>query len=1074
MAGLMGLSGVARAGSAVAAPVWRITALADTTVAPGGQLIYEVEIRNVGDEEASSTVAPITVSGVLPQGETVVEAHESIFNPSGVECSPPGPDPRVFSCTYPGSIRNIPGDIRRLGVVTAVEPSAAREVLPATFQVAGGGAAVAQTVASSRVTTEAPSFGIAAFDVSVSGDRLDTPFTQAAGHPYEETTNIDFNTFTSPEPLKGDLRPVEDPKDIEIHLRPGFTGNTTALAKCTGEQLANGESLEALPLCPLGSQVGTTMLRVNGTSSGPLVIGPLPVFNMVAPPDAPAELGFNVASTIVTINIGVRTGSDYGLTAHVDDVSQGLDLASTSLTLWGVPSDPSHDPERACPGAEPPSSNGPSCQAPSGSEAALLRNPTSCSPVGEGLPMSIRADSWQHPGVWSAPKTVYTHTGKGYPYPEAEWGPRQGTTGCEKVPFEPGFTDLPSTGEAGAPAGFSFDVTLPQPDEGGTIAESDLRKAVVRLPAGVRISPSSADGLQACSPAQIGLHDASKPSCPDASKLGTASIVTPALEKPLTGSIYLATPHENPFGTLMAIYIVTRGSGVTIKLAGKIELDPATGQLTTTIDENPQQPFNDVHLEFDGGPRAPLTTPEACGTYTTNARFTGWNGKTVESNPTFTITTGAGGNHACTAPGFTPSFTAGTTNPIAGRFSPLVLSFSRNDSEQQIVGLTDTFPPGVSAVLKGVAQCSDAQVKAAEAGTGGCPQASRIGSVTVASGAGPDPYFLKGSVYLTGSYNNGPFGEAVVVPAVAGPFDLGNVVVRGSIRIDPHTAQPTVVSDPFPQFVKDTGIPTDVRRVDVNLDRPGFTFNPTNCSELHATGTLTGSGGAVANVSSRFEAAECRSLAFHPGFRVSTAAKTSRPRGAALHVTVTSGAGQANIRSVHVSLPKSLPSRLTTLQKACADSVFSANPAACPAESRVGYASAVTPLLAARLAGPVYFVSHGGAKFPDLTVVLQGEGVTVQLSGETFINGRTNVTSSTFRTVPDVPIERFDLTLPQGRFSALAATASLCKGKLSMPTRIVGQNGAVVQRTTRIAVGGCPKHRKAARKQHAKHTRKHS
>jgi hypothetical protein len=283
------------------------------------------------------------------------------------------------------------------------------------------------------------------------------------------------------------------------------------------------------------------------------------------------------------------------------------------------------------------------------------------------------------------------------------------------------------------------------------------------------------------------------------------------------------------------------------------------------------------------------------------------------------------------------------------------------------------------------------------------------------------------------------------------------VVVRGSIRVDQRTAQPTVVSDPFPRFVGSTGIPTDVRRVDVTLDRPGFTFNPTNCKELKVTATLTGSGGTSAHVSSRFQAAECRGLRFHPGFRVTTVARTSRQIGAALHVTVTSGPGQANIHSVHVSLPKVLPSRLTTLQKACADSVFEANPAACPAASRVGSATTTTPILAARLSGPVYFVSHGGARFPDLEIVLQGEGVTVVLGGETFIDEHTNVTSSTFRTVPDVPVTRFDLTLPQGRFSALAATANLCKRKLVMPTRIVGQNGAVEQQSTRIAVSGCPK-----------------
>ncbi len=302
------------------------------------------------------------------------------------------------------------------------------------------------------------------------------------------------------------------------------------------------------------------------------------------------------------------------------------------------------------------------------------------------------------------------------------------------------------------------------------------------------------------------------------------------------------------------------------------------------------------------------------------------------------------------------------------------------------------------------------------------------------------------------------------MPANAGPFHLGNVVVRGSIRIDPHTAQPTIVSDPFPRFVGSTGIPTDIRRVDVTLDRPGFTFNPTSCAELHTTGTLTSVGGASAALSQRFQAADCRGLAFKPKFQVSTLAKSSRKNGAALHVVVRSGAGQANIGYVHVSLPKILPSRLTTLQKACADSVFNANPASCPAPSRVGEAVARTPLLSRQLRGPVYFVSHGGAAFPDLVTVLQGEGITINLVGQTDI--KKNVTSSTFASVPDVPVTRFDLTLPTGPYSALAATGNLCKQKqkLTMPTRIVGQNGAVIEQTTKIAVSGCPKAKKPKRK----------
>jgi hypothetical protein len=362
-------------------------------------------------------------------------------------------------------------------------------------------------------------------------------------------------------------------------------------------------------------------------------------------------------------------------------------------------------------------------------------------------------------------------------------------------------------------------------------------------------------------------------------------------------------------------------------------------------------------------------------------------------------------------------------------------------------------------VLKGVTRCPDA-----DANAGTCPEASRIGSVTVGSGAGANPFFLKGSVYLTGPYNGGPFGDAVIVPAVAGPFHLGNVVVRGSISIDPHTAQATVASDPLPQFVGTTGIPTDIRRVDVMLDRPGFSFNPTNCQAESVAGTLTGAQGASASVSSHFQAANCATLPFHPTFKVATEAKHTRGGGAALKVAVTSGPGQANIHAVKVKLPRQLASRLSTLQQACTERVFAADPAGCPAGSIVGSARAVTPLLAGPLSGPAYFVSHGGARFPELVIVLQGEGVTLQLAGETQIDEHTNITTSTFRTVPDAPVSTFSLSLPRGPHSALGSTADLCKAALAMPTLIVGQNGARIQRATKISVSGCARHRKARRR----------
>ena len=392
------------------------------------------------------------------------------------------------------------------------------------------------------------------------------------------------------------------------------------------------------------------------------------------------------------------------------------------------------------------------------------------------------------------------------------------------------------------------------------------------LPAGLELDPSAANGLEACSEAQIGYlpgksaevgHPQFTPdaaSCPDASKVGSVEVVSPLLDHTIKGGVYLAAQDANPFKSLLALYIAVHDpvSGVVLKLPGKVTADPATGQLTATFAENPQLPFEDMKLDFFGGERASLMTPPVCGQYAASASFASWAQPASPMSPfvkPFSISSGC-------APGFAPSLTAGTVSNGAGSFSPFTLSFARSDGEQQVKGLTFTMPPGASAKLAGVPECSDA-----DAAAGTCPESTRIGSVTVGSGVGSDPFFLKGSVYLTGPYDNGPFGEAVVVPANAGPFKLGNVVVRGSIRIDPRTAQATVVSDPFPQFVGSTGIPTDVRRVDVTLDRPGFSFNPTNCSELKTTGTLTSVGGASAVLSQRFQAADCSRLAFETGLQ---------------------------------------------------------------------------------------------------------------------------------------------------------------------------------------------------------------
>jgi hypothetical protein len=639
------------------------------------------------------------------------------------------------------------------------------------------------------------------------------------------------------------------------------------------------------------------------------------------------------------------------------------------------------------------------------------------------------------------------------------------------LPFAPSISVVPGSSVADAPTGLHVDLHVPpaglQDPEG--LAEADLKDAVLSLPAGLAVNSAVANGLGVCSPAEIGLGSAEPAACPDSSKVGSVEIDTPILPHPLEGAVYVAQQGDNPFGSLLAIYIAVADpeTGVVVKLAGHVVADPVTGQLKTTFDNNPQLPFTDLKLDFFGGPRAALVNPDACGTYTAGSVLTPWSGTgAVEPSSSFQIDQG------CHGPMFAPSFVAGTVNNQAGGFSPLSVTFSRSDQDQSLGSVVVRTPPGLLGVLKSVPLCGEPQ-----ASQGACGQQSLIGHTTVLAGAGPDPVSVTGQVFLTGPYKGAPFGLSIVVPAVAGPFNLGTVVVRAAISVDPHTSALTVASDPLPSILQ--GIPLDVRSVNVTADRPGFTFNPTNCEALAVSGTVTSTQGAQAQVSSAFHAANCAALPFHPVFSAGSLAKTSRQEGAALDVKVGYPSGaQANIHSVAVTLPKQLPARLTTIQQACPEAVFNQNPAGCDAGSLIGTGTAQTPIFNNPITGPAYLVSHGGAAFPDVDLVLQAEGVTVLLVGHVSIT-KSGITSATFGEVPDAPISAFELSLPEGPHSGLSAVGSLCTEPLVMPTTITGQNGAQIVQQTRIKVTGCTttkkkarKHRKSKKRHKKKHKRK--
>jgi hypothetical protein len=907
-------------------------------------------------------------------------------------------------------------------------------------------------------------FGIERVEVRAEEEN-GAPAIQAGSHPYALTIAFALNRKPlSPAQEKaglGDAGPLGeeiaegDPKDVEATLPAGVAVNLLAVAQCSEQELAK-------QACTASSQVGD--IAVDSPFALVSLAGEIPVFNVVpSSPKVAGALGFTFAGVgfIAHIIGSAHAGGDYGISALAPGLPQGLDADGLTLTLWGDPSASSHCHQQFI--------GGPCVAVPAG-EPPFLTLPTSCpselsAPVREALSLTARADSWQEPGVWT---------------PTILSVPLQASTGCGKLSFTPSIEVRPETTVANTPTGVSVALKIPQVEALGSLAEANLREALVTLPPDLVASPSAVSGLGGCSEAQIGLSSSAPAACPESSKIGTVQARTPLLDHSVGGSVYLAqqgnagpAQGSNPFGSLIALYVVVEGSGVQIKAAGEVSLNQITGQLTTRFRNLPQLPYSEMTLNFFGGPRAVLV-PDACGLYTTTSLMTPWSapesGPPAEPQSSFTVDSG------CATGGFAPAFTAGTTSNQAGGYSPFVTTFTRQDSEQGLAAIQEHLPTGLLGSVAHVPLCGEPQ---AQEGT--CGPESQIGTISIVVGPGPDPFEVPpGRIYLTGplpdrylNLSGAPFGVSVVVPARGGPFDLGNVVVRAALEIDPRTSAVTVVTGPLPLMLQ--GVPALAKSVTVEINRPEFVFNPTDCDLKTISATMDGSAGGLTTTSVHFQATDCATLQFKPHFSASTSAHTSRADGASLDAKLVYPPAppgtQANFAKVKVDLPKQLPARLTTLQKACPAKTFEANPASCPAASAVAVATATTPLLPVGLSGPAYFVSYGGAKFPELIVVLQGDGVTVYLHGETFISKK-GVTSSTFPAIPDVPVGSFELRFPQGPDSALAANGDLCKSTLAMPTAFVAQNGAQLKQTTKIAVTGCPPTRPKVKKK-ARHTKRH-
>jgi hypothetical protein len=1073
---------------------------------PDGEIVLTA--ANLGDASVNGETTPVSIVDKLPVGLKAVsieaEAGENSFvagNRGPVPCSLGS-----LTCTFGGTYSR-EGTIvaktlppydqieERIGVL--VEGATSGELNEAS--VSGGEAANASIKRPIAVGGSVP-FGIEDYGLALEEEGGSSD-TQAGSHPFQLTSTVTVNQAA-------DANPAALPKDLSGALPPGLIGNPTPIPRCTiGQFLAIVSEIEGVAglehtdECSAQSAVGVATVTVNEPTALKINTFTLPIFNLEPAVGEPARFGFLLPSTPVVLDAAVRTGGDYGVTVSSTNISQTAALLSVKLIFWGVPGDQRHDNARGwgCLGAARELKIHLPCNAQrSHNPPPFLALPTSCTRnPGTGRPeplfTTLAGDSWEHPG---ARELLARFT-------------MLPVNGCNRLLFSPEVRVTPDGTAASTPTGLNVDVHVPQDSVLTTngLAESAVKDISVALPEGVAVNPAGGDGLQACGEGLVGfegfselesepgephpIFSAKLPEplepgvnfCPDASKIGTVEISTPLLPpgQHVKGFVYLATQNQNPFGSLIALYLIAKDpiSGFVFKAVGETHLT-ASGQVIGTFKKTPQLAFEDAELHFFGGERAPLATPARCGPYTTSATFTPWSGnEPVNSASTFNVTSGPNGGPC---PGaslpFSPSLTGGAPNINAGAFSALTTTIGREDGQQDMQSVTLHMPAGLSGLLSSVKLCPEAQ-----ANEGTCGPESLIGETTVSAGVGNDPVTVKGGrVYITEHYAGAPFGLSIVNPVKAGPFDLEHdtsnpaqqpacdcVVVRAKIEVDPHSAALTVTTDPtgphaIPHLID--GIPVQIKNVNVLVNRPSFTFNPTNCDPLAITGTISSDEGASQALSVPFQVTNCAVLKYTPHLSVSTAAHTSKANGASLLFNVTYPKGamgtQSWFRYAKFELPRQLPARLTTIQKACLAATFESNPAACPAGSVIGHATVHTQVLPVPLTGPVYFVSHGGAKFPDAVVVLQGYGITVDLVGETFIS-KAGITSATFRNTPDVPFESIEVTVPSGPFSEFGANlpakahGSFCGQKLIMPIIFKAQNGLEIHQNTPIAVTGCPK-----------------
>jgi hypothetical protein len=844
-------------------------------------------------------------------------------------------------------------------------------------------------------------FGIEAVSVTPST-------TQAGAHP-----DLEFDVAVKQNPSSPtNVFELHDSyaatRDIRFVVPPGLIGDPNVIGsvqQCSAQQLVSWT--EAGGGCPNGSQIGISKINAYDLTAE----FHEPVY-MMKPPggDVAARVGLIAGIYPTFLDFRVRSDSDYSLVSEVVNAPAAARLVKLETTLWGVPAAETHDKERCTPKEVFANCTSSPSRPPGGNELPFFTNPTRC---GAPLKAAVNASSWAEPEM-KPENEVFAEFPK--------------ITGCDKLPFGPGVEVNPTSHHTAAPSGLDMTIKLPASPGVKVLEPSQIRYMRIDLPEGLTVNPTTADGLQVCSPSEVHFHENVDSACPDGSKIGATEFDIPVLERKVKGAIYLRAPEP---GHPYLIWIVADDLGLHVKLPGDLELDQKTGQIHSVIigtpetEGLPQAPLREIKLLLKSGFRAPMITPERCGTYYTHFEFIPWSGgPPAVGNSPMEITEG------CATGDFKPRLSAGSTDAQGGAFSPFSVAITREDGEQNIRGLNLTLPTGLAASFAGIPRC-----EGQAAITGQCPAASRLGKVVAAIGPGPTPLWVPqpgkrpANVYLGGPYKSAPTSVVAVVPKQAGPFDFGDEVVRSAVFIDPITAQATAKADPFPQITE--GIPLAYRTLSVQLDRPGFTLNPTSCKKKEAVAALTSNLGNAATARSSYAAIDCASLGFRPNFALSLKGGTKRGQFPALRAFFRPRAGDANASSVVVRLPHSTFLEQGHFRTICTRVQYNAGGGAgagCPAASIYGHVVAKTPVLDTPLEGPVYLRSSNH-NLPDMVLSLHGPpSLPIQVESVGRIDSAKGGIRSSFEAIPDAPITEVRLEMEGGQKGLIVNSTNLCEG----------------------------------------------